>query len=36
MQTNKYSIVYGGQDISNSIVASANEELWKGNAVAIG
>jgi len=32
----KFSIIYGGQDFSKSVIATANESLWKGQTSLVG
>jgi hypothetical protein len=36
LNTPSLSIIYGGEDISNPVIATAKEELWKGDSTAIG
>lgn len=36
LNTPNLSIIYGGQDISSPVIATAKEEFWKGDSTAIG
>lgn len=36
LNTPNLSIVYGGQDISSPVIATANEAVWNGDSTAIG